>query len=500
MGSTASNADCGDPLPHFWPAAFGHYGACDFYARQSSKMRQLYWCTYAGALALSLLCVIVYQDQAAPPSAPATINVEVARMAWLIGCIVYWILPAVGVVTVVRLIVVGYAAIRHYRRRPSNALAQRKYLRVAVLMPAYNEELGIEAAVRSVAASDYPVDIIVLNDGSTDRTSAIVSGLDLPQVTLLNLKNGGKAAALNKGIEYVDADIVVMVDGDTIFQPDTVRKIITPFRNPYVGAVSGNTRITNSRSLLGRWQSVEYIMGFNLDRRFFDLARCMPTVPGAIGAFRLIALRQCGGVSTDTLAEDTDLTMSLCRYGWRVVYKDDAIAWTECPQSIKQLWKQRHRWCYGTIQAMWKHRSAAQGSSLERRFALRGLGYLTLFQLLLPLTAPLVDLIAIYGLFFRDMTGSLLIWLIFLVLQLPLAALAFFMERERPTNLLLIPLQLLCYRPFMYVVVIHSMITFAIGRGLKWQSIKRYGSLKAILATNAGDGVDDDKKSEAPAV
>ena len=129
-----------------------------------------------------------------------------------------------------------------------------------------------------------------------------------------------------------------------------------PFADPEVGAVSGNTKVGNRRGLLGRWQHIEYVIGFNLDRRMFDVLRCMPTVPGAIGAFRREALTAVGGVSDETLAEDTDLTMATCRAGWRVVYAPEARAWTEAPATLGQLWRQRYRWCYGTMQAMWKHR------------------------------------------------------------------------------------------------------------------------------------------------
>ena len=134
--------------------------------------------------------------------------------------------------------------------------------------------------------------------------------------------------------------------------------------------------MANRRGLLGRWQHLEYVMGFNLDRRMFDVRRCMPTVPGAIGAFRRDALTDVGGVRADTLAEDTDLTMALCRAGWRVVYERVAIAWTEAPATLRQLWRQRYRWCYGTMQAMWKHRRAVVEPGRSGRLGRRGLAYL----------------------------------------------------------------------------------------------------------------------------
>ncbi|GGP98414.1 glycosyltransferase family 2 protein [Streptosporangium pseudovulgare] len=178
--------------------------------------------------------------------------------------------------------------------------------------------------------------------------------------------------------------------------------------------------------MIGRWQHIEYVIGFNLDRRAFDLLGCMPTVPGAIGAFRRSALREIGGVSTDTLAEDTDLTMAMCRSGWRVVYEEHALAWTEAPTSLGQLWRQRYRWCYGTLQAMWKHRRAVT----ERgTFGRRCLGYLTPFQVVLPL-------------------------------------------------------QQFVYRQLMYLVVIQSVATAVLGVRLRWQTIRREGTFASAPASS----------------
>ena len=206
---------------------------------------------------------------------------------------------------------------------------------VSIVVPAFNEAVGIERTVRSLAASDYPeLEILVVDDGSTDGTAEIVDGLGLPQVTVLRQPNAGKPAALNHGIEEARHDIVVMVDADTIFEPKTIGHLVQAFRSPEVGAVSGNTKVGNRRGLLGRWQHIEYVMGFNLDRRLYDVLQCMPTVPGAIGAFRREALADVGGISGETLAEDTDLTLALGRAGWRVVYEENARAWTEAPATL----------------------------------------------------------------------------------------------------------------------------------------------------------------------
>ena len=213
-----------------------------------------------------------------------------------------------------------------------------------------------------------------------------------------------------------------------------------------MGSVSGNTKVANRRGLLGRWQHIEYVVGFNLDRRLFDLAECMPTVPGAIGAFRRVALDRVGGVSDLTLAEDTDLTMALCRDGWRVVCEERAKAWTEAPASLGALWQQRYRWRYGTLQAMWKHRGALVQSGSSGKLGRRGLVYLLLFQVLLPLLAPVVDVFALYGLIFLDPWRIVALWLGFLMLQVGMGLYAFRPDGERPISLWSLPVQLFDYR------------------------------------------------------
>ncbi len=406
-----------------------------------------------------------------------------------------WGLVAAGVATLLRAVLVMVVASRHRRaeRRKREAERDRGWFEhpmrteviepVSVIVPAYNESAGIEAAVRSIAASSHPVQVIVVDDGSTDDTADIVEALGLPNVELIRKENGGKPSALNAGIAAARHDLVVMVDGDTVFELDTVQVLIQRFADPQVGAVSGNTKIANRGGILGAWQHIEYVVGFNLDRRLFDVAECMPTVPGAIGAFRREALARVGGVSNDTLAEDTDLTMALCRDGWRVVYEDDALAWTEAPATLGALWKQRYRWCYGTLQAMWKHRGAVVQGGAAGKLGRRGLGYLLVFQVLLPLFAPVVDVFAIYGLVFLDPVRIAVVWMLFLLIQFIMAAYAFRLDREPLRALWTLPLQQFVYRQLMYLVVIQSVVTALAGVRLRWHRMERYGSLRVPMAT-----------------
>ncbi|WP_405786774.1 bifunctional polysaccharide deacetylase/glycosyltransferase family 2 protein [Streptomyces sp. NBC_00029] len=389
-----------------------------------------------------------------------------------------WLLWAAGAISLLRAVAVFVAARRHVRmrRKPWGAPVTEP---VSVIVPAYNESAGIEAAVRSLVASDHQLEVIVVDDGSTDGTADIVEALRLPGVRVIRQQNAGKPAALNTGIAAASCNLLVMVDGDTVFEPDAVRMLVQPFAHRRVGAVSGNAKVINRGGLLGRWQHIEYVVGFNLDRRLFDLAECMPTVPGAVGAFRREALLRVGGVSDTTLAEDTDLTMALCRDGWRVVYEERAKAWTEAPASLGALWKQRYRWCYGTLQAMWKHRGALAQRGQAGKLGRRGLVYLLMFQVLLPLLAPIVDVFAVYGLVFLDPLRILGLWTAFLLLQVLMGLYAFRLDGERPGPLWSLPLQQFVYRQLMYLVVIQSVFTAVAGSRLRWQRMERYGSLQA---------------------
>ncbi|KQX78716.1 glycosyltransferase [Streptomyces clavifer] len=350
---------------------------------------------------------------------------------------------------------------------------------VTVLVPAYNERECIEATVRSLVASDYPIEVIVIDDGSTDGTADLVDAMWIPNVRVVRQQNAGKPAALNNGIANARYDIVVMMDGDTVFEPSTVRELVQPFADPRVGAVAGNAKVGNRDSLIGAWQHIEYVMGFNLDRRMYDLLGCMPTIPGAVGAFRREALDRIGGMSEDTLAEDTDVTMGLHRDGWRVVYAEDARAWTEAPESVQQLWSQRYRWSYGTMQAIWKHRRAVIERGPSGRFGRVGLPFVSLFMVVAPLLAPLIDVFLLYGLVFGPTGKTVAAWFGVLMVQAVCAAYAFRLDRERMTHLISLPLQQILYRQLMYVVLLQSWITALTGGRLRWQKLRRTGVVEA---------------------
>ncbi|WP_428935178.1 bifunctional polysaccharide deacetylase/glycosyltransferase family 2 protein [Streptomyces sp. ACT015] len=427
--------------------------------------------------------------QAAHRTATGTLLYE-GRALVLAVAVAEWAVPALSV----GLVIVGVAVMsrfgmmlvlarRHHRQRNRRRFGWGPVVTrpVSVIVPAYNEKECIANTLASLARSTHPIEVIVVDDGSTDGTSRIAreaaDALGMTNVRVIRQENAGKPAALNNGVRSARYDIVVMMDGDTVFEADTVRQLVQPFADPGVGAVAGNAKVGNRGTLIGAWQHIEYVMGFNLDRRMYDLLRCMPTIPGAIGAFRREAVLQVGGMSEDTLAEDTDITIAMHRAGWRVVYQEHARAWTEAPGSLRQLWSQRYRWSYGTMQALWKHRKSLTDKGPSGRFGRVGMPLVVVFQIVTPVFAPLIDVFTVYSMVFVDFRAALYAWLAVLGIQLVCAAYAFRLDKEKYRYLLMMPLQQLAYRQMMYLVLIHSCVTALTGGRLRWQKLKRTGEV-----------------------
>ena len=424
--------------------------------------------------------------------ARATIEVPASHWDQVRGSLLVTVLQIVNfIVIALTLLVEAVTAIVGLRMATSVGLAfvQRRRVGrvgyepsfapdVSILVPAYNEAVGIERCVRSLATSRYAgaLEVIVVDDGSSDDTAAVVEHLGLERVRLLRQANAGKAAALNRALIASQHDIVVTVDADTVFEADTLSHLVQRFRDPEVGVISGNTKIGNRDRLIGRWQHIEYVMGFNLDRRAYEVIGATPTVPGAIGAFRRQALADIGGVSGATIAEDTDITLDLGRAGWRVVYEPRARAWTEAPATFRALYRQRTRWAYGTIQSAWKHRSALWGRG-EHASGRRAVGVLLTFQIVLPLAAPLIDLFAIYSITFLDPMPILAFWGAFNLFQLALAWVAFGLDGESRRPLWALPLQQLAWRQITYFVVLDGIISALLGRQVGWRHLERTGAV-----------------------
>jgi cellulose synthase/poly-beta-1,6-N-acetylglucosamine synthase-like glycosyltransferase/peptidoglycan/xylan/chitin deacetylase (PgdA/CDA1 family)/spore germination protein YaaH len=420
-----------------------------------------------------------------------------------------WVFFAGDILMTGRLLFIGaFAIFDRLRSRPVPPGADSYLPKVAVLIPAYNEEKVIERTIRSALVSTYPdLRVIVIDDGSNDKTlevarSAFGREEKLGRVLILAKPNSGKAEALNFGLQHLrDEEIFVGIDADTVVAPDAIERLVPHFLNPRVGAVAGNAKVGNRINLWTRWQALEYITSQNFERRALNTMGAVSVVPGAIGAWRVSAVREAGGFHTDTVAEDADLTMALLRRGYRVEYEDLALAYTEAPVNASGLMRQRFRWSFGILQSVWKHRGV---------FARKGvLGWVALpniviFQVLLPLVSPLIDVGFVVGtlLYFEQrffhpestdpasFQRLLIFFFVFLIMDFIASAIAFVLERRHasaPEDTWLLSqvwLQRFAYRQLFSLVLLKTLKRAAEGRSFAWDKLERTAAMSYQPAEN----------------
>jgi cellulose synthase/poly-beta-1,6-N-acetylglucosamine synthase-like glycosyltransferase len=340
----------------------------------------------------------------------------------------------------------------------------------------------IEQALRSLLALRYPAfDIVVVDDGSTDGTLARAAAMEgsygVGTLRVVSKANGGKASALNVGIALARTPFVLCMDGDSRLHPDTLSAAVRHFDDPRVGAVAGNVKVVNRRNVWTRLQALEYVEGLNMARRAQGLLRIVNVVPGPIGVFRREALERVGGYDTDTFAEDADLTLELLTAGWHVVYEDRAIAYTEAPETLLDLVKQRYRWTRGILQALRKRTPWLV--SPARGVAVWGSLIVMLFEAILwPAMNVLGNfLFAVAALSAGAASGILYWWALLTMLDVAAALYAVGMEGE---ELRLVPYAVL-YR-FFFITMIDVAKVFATveeiaGVRMTWGKLERAGRL-----------------------
>ena len=411
----------------------------------------------------------------------------------LIGTFIVMVFFVGDVLMSARLIVIGIFAIIDRLRKPHRMASPGFNPRVAVLIPAYNEETVIVRTIRSVLNSDYTnLHIIVIDDGSLDRTAEVAREAYAaePRVQVLTKANGGKAAALNYALDRLEEDIYVGIDADTVIAADAISKLIPHFEDPRIGAMAGNAKVGNRVNLWTRWQALEYITSQNFERRALDLFHVVTVVPGAIGAWRTAPVKAAGGYPLNTVAEDADLTMNLLEQGFRVDYEDRSLAFTEAPVNASGLMRQRFRWSFGTLQAVLKHRAAFVRNKAMGLFALPNI---IVFQMFLPLVSPFIDMMFLYGVFNYSLDRyyhpeaasaasfeKLLAYFgAFLLIDFVTSTIAFSLERPHPANkgdrwlLFHIWLQRFAYRQLFSIVLFKTVKRAIDGKPFNWDKIAR---------------------------
>ncbi len=401
----------------------------------------------------------------------------------------------IGSLTILTFLFVVLAIInnRKQKKRRWDDVPEERWPFVSVLLPVFNEEVVVSKTLDALRSSDYPrMEVLAINDGSTDGTLDVLTNYAAawPQLRVIDQPNGGKSAASNNGIEQALGDIIVTLDGDTLFEPQTIkmfaRHFIEPRNGKEVGAVAGHVKVGNRKNIVTAWQSLEYLSGICVTRMAEGLMGAISIVPGACAAWRKEALVKAGGYSHDTLAEDADLTLSLQRLGYSIVQENEAVAWTEAPLTFRGLFKQRLRWTYGNFQTLYKHR----GMLFNPKFG--ALGMLTmpyaLISVLVPLLfMPLTVVVAIFSLS-RGEWQALAIFSAFVAAtHMLISVVAVLMVRENPLHLLMVPIYRLIYEPLRAYVVFGSALRALRGTAVGWYKPERTNSV--VLADLPGQAI-----------
>jgi len=437
------------------------------------------------------------------------------RFDYYFSIAVYWVMHfifalfLVGIaLSISRIILMAVLAFKQKRREiflPVNNAQPG----VSIIVPAYNEEINAIRTVESLLQQDYPnLQILFVDDGSKDSTFKKVSDFfaAVPNVQVVTKTNGGKATALNYGINLAINDYVVCIDADTQLKKDAVSQLMKKFYSAEgeapVGAVAGNVKVGNEINMITRWQSIEYTTSQNFDRSAFDYLNCITVVPGAIGAFKKAAVIEAGGFTSDTLAEDCDLTMRMHKKGYRIRNCRQAISYTEAPETFSQFLKQRFRWSFGVMQSFWKHKEAFLNPKYKN-FGMIALPHILIFQMILPFLAPLADIILVLsliaaglGIIPASLGHIVLYYFIFTIVDMAGAAIAYNFEnsalkhtqgtdgkrqKENYRKLLWLFPQQLIYRQLMYYILFKSFSKALKGELQGWGVLKRTGNVKQTV-------------------
>lgn len=394
-----------------------------------------------------------------------------------------------------RFFVVSIFALTHYVFTRKKHFDSKYAPSVTVIIPAFNEGSVIQKTIQSVMKSSYRnFTVVVVDDGSTDTTfeKAREISKNYTNIQVFSRPNAWKWEAINFWITCSESEIIIIIDADTLFHINTIGRLVRHFSDDQVWAVAWNVKVWNRNSLLTKLQAIEYITNQNLDRRAFDMLNSITVVPGAVWAWRREAVIKAGGFSPDTLAEDSDLTFSILRLGYRILHEEWAYAYTEAPETLSALMKQRFRWSFGVLQVTYKHIDILTDSRVSPSLRWFIFPQMIVFQLLFPLFSPIIDFSVVFSLIFALINYSIywsiqyidLIWhilgygFIFIILDLLVWYIALWMEKDEKASLFwYFPLQRIIYKWIMYLLNIRVLWNALSGKMNLWNKVERKNSV-----------------------
>jgi cellulose synthase/poly-beta-1,6-N-acetylglucosamine synthase-like glycosyltransferase/peptidoglycan/xylan/chitin deacetylase (PgdA/CDA1 family) len=400
----------------------------------------------------------------------------------------FWL--GMGSLTVMSFLYLVLALLSQYRQNRVHwpDIPDSKLPFVSVVLAAYNEEKVIQRTLHELRRSDYPptrFEVIAVNDGSKDNTLSILRDYakQWPQLCVVDQANSGKSSAINNGVNHAcsDSTVIVTMDADTLFRRNTIRMLSRHFVDikpgVRIGAVAGHVKVGNRCNILTAWQSLEYISGICVTRMAERVLHAISIVPGACSAWSRKAFQEIGGFCDDTMAEDCDATLALQRRGYMILQENNAIADTEAPETIRALAKQRKRWTYGNIQALWKHRTML----FRPKYGVLGLVALpyAALSLLVPLLfMPLTFVVA--GMSVAAGNWHSIAWYAAFVaaVHMIISLTAVLMARERLWHLLVVPIYRLIYEPLRAYLLYASAYRAIKGTIVQWDKLERTNTVR----------------------
>lgn len=348
---------------------------------------------------------------------------------------------------------------------------------VDIIVPMFNEEKVILGTIEALNKIQYPnYKVTLIDDGSTDGTLALIRQHyeNHPNFKILSQQNKGKASALNRAIESSSNEIIVCIDADTLVQSDLIEKLLPYFDDPQVAAVAGNIKVCNRNNLITNVQAVEYMTMYNYDRKLFESVNGILIIPGALGAFRRDVVASLGGYTSETLAEDTELTLRILCNNYLIRNATELVGYTETPASLKMFLRQRIRWKVGTFQVLTNYPFSHRNKVLS--FVI--IPYAWIFGMILPIVTPFIDYLLIYQLLFKQDYSIVNPYLSFILIDAVICSFIILLMKENPLQILFVVFQRLLLRQLALFTHIAIVLKAFTGNLFKWDKITRYGDSK----------------------
>jgi cellulose synthase/poly-beta-1,6-N-acetylglucosamine synthase-like glycosyltransferase len=367
-------------------------------------------------------------------------------------------------------------AIFHKMREKKEVFQPSTYKpRVSIIVPAYNEEKVLARTLETLLEADYPnKEIIVVDDGS--NTSSVAGEFSRRGVKVVRRPNGGKFAALNTGIAVSSGEIIMTVDADSMITRASITEMVRGFENPEVAGVAGNLKVFNRNNLLTKLQALEYIVQIQIVRRAFENFGSLTVASGAFSAFRKTALEEAGFYDPDYLLEDFDITIKMLKSHQILHGSNEAVCYTEAPETFHDVYRQRLSWFRGDFQNFWKHRDAF----FNPRFGIMSkltFPYMLLSMTLVPFASLVVIVTSVIMLIDGEWMTLVMAFALFAMLQLLLSILAILVADDDLKLALYSPLFIIGYKQFLDFTMIKAMIDIIVAGGtyLKRERVTRIG-------------------------